>query len=408
MAASLLVLAGCDPGPKNGSQSVSAIPITSSPTANFLSRHWQRPLQRNGPAPARFSLIEASLAPAACGACHPRQLEDWQTALHSRAMGPGLLGQLKAMGAEAREEHQACLQCHAPLAEQAEHLVESLAADRILPPQANGGSSAHGLTCAGCHVRKNARFGPLRQDGTAPSPDAPLPHDGWQATSAFSDSSFCTACHQFEADGPSLNGKPLENTYVEWQTSRHAREGHSCQSCHMPQRRHLWRGIHDAEMVRSGLSIEATPPTVADGRVNAKLSITNTGIGHAFPTYVTPKIVVEMAQEDRHGKIIAVTVVRHLIVRDVSLDLVTERADTRLMPDEKRPYNYDRPLAPRAVSVVFRLTVYPDAFYAKFYRATLRDPDFTKGRAAIHDALRKAEASPYELYLSRWHLSKAN
>jgi len=404
----LFALAGCDPGAPPGSQPVSstaastasAIRVTDD-NAAFLSRHWHRPLAANGPAPDNFSPLEASLSPAACGTCHPRQFDDWRSAVHSHAMSPGLMGQLQAMGPRAREQHQACLQCHAPLAEQEDHLIKSLIAGRMLPPLADGASSADGLTCAGCHVRGNRRFGPPRQDGSVPAADAQLPHDGWQETKAFEDSRFCAACHQFEAGGPGLNGKPFENTYAEWRTSRYAREGRSCQSCHMPQRRHLWRGIHDPEMVKSGLSIRDALVATAAGRVAATLTVANTGVGHDFPTYVTPRVEVEIAQQDRHGKLLATTVERHLIARDVSLDLTVERADTRLMPDERRRYAYDRPLDPRATAVVFRITVSPDAFYADFYRATLRDPSFRQGRAAIRAALRRAEASPYELYNAR-------
>lgn len=313
-------------------------------------------------------------------------------------MSPGLLGQLQAMDADAREDHQACLQCHAPLAEQEEHLVRSLASGRALPARADGASSAQGLSCAGCHVRGNERFGPRRQDGTAPGFGAALPHDAWQAADAFEDSRFCAACHQFENDGPSLGGKPLENTYAEWRASRHARENRSCQSCHMPRRKHLWRGIHDAETVRGGLAIDAVLRSVAGGRADAELAIANTGVGHAFPTYVTPRVLVEIGQADPHGRWIAGTVERHVIGRDVSLDLTSERADTRLMPDETRRYAYQRPLAARAAAVAFRITVRPDDFYAKFYRATLKDPELKSGRSAIRAALRHAETSAYVLF----------
>lgn len=404
-AALALVLAGCGPGASPGPQPVSVAAPTADGVSDFLARHWQRPLPANGPAPARYTPGEASLDPAACGACHAEQFADWQTALHSRAMGPGLLGQLRAMGPDERDAHQACLECHAPLAEQAEHLVRLLRAGRAPAPAPDGASAAHGLTCAGCHVREHRRYGPPRRDGSVPSPDTALPHDGWQPSAAFSDSRFCAACHQFDADGPSLAGKPLENTYTEWQASRHAREGRSCQSCHMPARRHLWRGIHDPEMVKSGLRIEATS-TASNGRATATLLIENNGVGHAFPTYVTPRVVVEIGQEDGTGRWLAETVERHAIARDVSLDLTSERADTRLQPDEQRRYTYDRPRHPRAAAVAFRIRVEPDAFYADFYRATLRDPDFRSGRAELREALRRAEASPYELYRERRPLSQ--
>ncbi|MDD5328943.1 MAG: ammonia-forming cytochrome c nitrite reductase subunit c552 [Sulfuricella sp.] len=344
--------------------------------------------------------MEASLAPSACGTCHPRQFEDWKSALHSRAMSPGLFGQLQEMGAAAGDDHQACLQCHAPLAEQGEHLRQTLAnAPHSVPPRPDGVSHAHGLTCAGCHVRNRQVFGPPRKDGSAPPRQ--LPHDGWQATDAFEDSRFCAACHQFEADGPTLNGKLLENTYEEWRASRHARENRSCQSCHMPDRRHLWRGIHDPEMVKSGLGIESSPPIISKGQVSAQLQITNRAVGHAFPTYVTPRVWVEIGQESAGGKMIASTIERHLIARDVSLDLTMEKSDTRIMPDETRRYVYRRNLHPRAIALTTRIVVEPDAFYADFYRATLKDQDVRIGRKAIDRALQHAEQTPYAIYLSR-------
>ncbi|WP_164844357.1 multiheme c-type cytochrome [Azoarcus sp. DN11] len=397
----MLLLAACSPGP-GASSSPAAAPPAAEDHQAFLERHWQRPLAPQGKAPAGVSPQEASLDPAACGTCHQSQFEDWKTALHSRAMGPGLFGQLQEMAADAVDDHQACLRCHAPLAEQEEHLQQALAASpRSVPPRPDGAAYAHGLTCAGCHVREQRRFGPARRDGSGPGAGEQLPHAGWQVSAAFEDSRFCAACHQFESDGPALNGKLLENTYEEWRASRHAKEQRTCQSCHMPDRRHLWRGIHDPEMVKSGLGIETSAPAIAGGDVSSELRIANQGVGHAFPTYVTPHVLVEIGQADGHGALVESTVERHLIARDVSLDLTTEHADTRILPDEVRRYSYRGSLHPQAVALAVRIKVEPDAFYADFYRATLRDPDFKKGRAAISQALRHAEQSSYVLYESR-------
>lgn len=364
--------------------------------AAFLDRHWQHPLPPQGQPPAAFSPLEASLAPADCGTCHVQQWRDWQTALHSKAMSPGLLGQLQVMLPDATDEHQACLICHAPLAEQQAELQKALAARK-----AKAGSHADGLTCAGCHVRSHQRHGPPRRDGTTPAKNAPLPHDGWQVSAAYGDSRFCAACHQFPADWPALNGKLLENTHEEWKASRHAREKRSCQNCHMPDRRHLWRGIHDREMTRNGLDIAFSPQPAAKGRVAADLKIINRGVGHAFPTYVTPRVTVDLAQEDSAGRIIPDTRELHVIARQVSLDLSRELADTRILADESRRYAYRRPRHARAVAISARIRVEPDYFYADFYRATLRDPAYAKGHATLRQALRLAEQSPYILYQTR-------
>ncbi|BCB27377.1 hypothetical protein SKTS_22630 [Sulfurimicrobium lacus] len=397
----LITLSGCNSGPQSATH--TATPASqASEIDDFLSKHWQRPLAAQGSPPVGHSQLESALDPASCGTCHTQQYNDWKTALHSRAMSPGLFGQVQEMGADATDDHQACLRCHAPLAEQEEHLRQALARGTLpIPPRQDGVSYTHGLTCAGCHVRNHQVFGPLRKDGSAPSLSQKLPHNGWQATDAFQDSRFCAACHQFEADGPALNGKLLENTYEEWRASRYAREGRSCQSCHMPERRHLWRGIHDPEMVKSGLKIEASRPIVANGHVSATLQIINHGVGHAFPTYVTPRVMVEIGQESRSGKMIGQTVERHLIARDVSLNLQAEKSDTRIMPDETRRYGYAKVLHPEAVVLTVRIMVEPDAFYADFYRATLDDPEFRVGRKAISEALRLAEQAPYAVFHSR-------
>lgn len=399
--AMLLALTGCNPSSAPGSASPKAT-AQAAAHQEFLARHWRQPLLPQGEAPPSFSQLEASLDPASCSACHPHQFEDWKTALHSQAMSPGLFGQLQQMGAEAGDEHHACLQCHAPLAEQGEHLRKTLGSGkRAVPAGTDGTSHAHGLTCAGCHIRARQVYGPRRKDGTAPAPAQQLPHGGWQATEAFEDSRFCATCHQFESDGPALNGKPLENTYEEWRASRHAHENRSCQSCHMPDRRHLWRGIHDPEMVKSGIRIEPSRPKLINGRVSIDLQITNHGVGHAFPTYVTPRVIVEIGQESRSGKMIGKTVEKHLIARDVSLDIQSEKSDSRIMPDEVRRYGYDKAIHADAVVLSIRIVVEPDAFYADFYRAILEDPDFKAGRKAIREALRHAEKSPYVLYRSR-------
>ena len=269
----------------------------------FLDEHWARPLAPQGNPPAAVTAQGITLAPESCGTCHAQQFADWRSSQHSRAMGPGLMGQLVAMPAHAKDEHQNCIRCHAPLAEQADSLVAALEKNQARKPGAANLNPVqplheHGLVCAACHVRAYEWHGPPRRDGSVASGDVgALPHGGWKANSAFESSQFCAACHQFKDDEFSLNGKLLENTYREWQGSRYALQGKACQSCHMPDRRHLWRGIHDPAMVKQGVDIQAGAPAVADGQVIARLSVTNSGVGHYFPTYVTPKVVLRGYQE---------------------------------------------------------------------------------------------------------------
>jgi cytochrome c551/c552 len=369
----------------------------------FLDKYWQRPLAHQGAAPPSFTPLEAALDPASCGTCHVQQFRDWSGARHAKAMGPGVMGQLMNMAPQAREEQQGCIRCHAPLAEQADSLVASLTR-----PDARRGAALHeqGLVCAACHVRGYRRFGPARRDGSAPKADEQLPHGGWQVSAAFADSRFCAACHQFPADGYALNGKLLENTYEEWKASPYAGEGKQCQSCHMPDRRHLWRGIHDPDMVRAGVTIDVVPPRIEAGAVRAALTVRNTGTGHDFPTYVTPKVVVEMFQEDSAGRAVAGTRREYVIARQVPLDLSREIADTRLAAGAQAVLDYAVPRQRRAVNLVYRVRVKPDAFYTGLYRSLIAE-GAGKGEAMIRQALADSLASHYTLFEERRPLGAA-
>lgn len=400
----LFSLTGCDAPRATESRSPDS-------NESFLQKYWARPLLAQGTPPANFIPLEASLDPRACGTCHVAQFNDWKLSRHSLAMGPGILGQLLNMPASAAEEHQDCIRCHAPLKEQADSLVAALThgQGKELHPQGKAGPALHeqGLVCAACHMRGYQRYGPPRKDGSQPEPETQLPHNGWVSTPAFEDSRFCAACHQFTNDGYALNGKLLENTYEEWKASRYAREGRTCQSCHMPDRRHQWRGIHDLETVRSGVTLEMTGARVELGTVSAALSIRNTGTGHYFPTYVTPKVVVQAYQEDTRGEALSGTLQEHIIGRQVSPDLSTEIADTRIAPDQQAVFDYRASLHRGAVSLVFRVRVEPDAFYTGFYRDLLNSKQAGNGQRQIKQALKDSVASAFTLFVHREPLSAA-
>src|SRR5438874_9948814 len=309
----------------------------------FIRRHWSQPLAPQGPPPARFSPLEASLQPESCGTCHPAQLADWRESVHAAASGPGVAGQLVEMRESDPSSAHQCLVCHAPLAEQAPLVADG----RQLKsnPDYDDSLGGRGVPCAGCHVRGHQRFGPPRRDGSLAStaPRETLPHNGVTRTPAFLSSEFCQSCHQFTPDGFTLNGKLLENTYNEWKASRFARESVQCQNCHMPDVRHLWRGVHDPEMERSGLTLDASAGAsrYRPGEiVSVTLTVESTRVGHAFPTYVTPRVVLSAELVDQAGEVIAGSRQEKVIAREVTLDLAREVGDTRLMPGAKAVLRY--------------------------------------------------------------------
>jgi hypothetical protein len=392
---------------------LSASRKTSNPSASaedklFLDQHWRRPIPPQGLPPAAFTPIEASLVPQDCGVCHPVQYQDWQSSLHAQAMGPGVLGQLVDMLDHSPQEALFCQTCHAPLTEQLPKIPAAGDGGGVIDnPHYQPELRPQGLVCAACHVRQHQRFGPPKRPEAPPSPPV-LPHGGVTRMAAFERSEFCMGCHQFEADGFALNGKLLENTYQEWQASRYAREGVQCQHCHMPDRRHLWRGIHDPEMVKSGVTIDLSTgkPRYQSGEtLQAVLRITNSGVGHHFPTYITPRVVVRFALLGHDGQPLPDTQKEAVIGREVPLDLSREVFDTRLPPGETFSINYQEQISAPGLTLRVTVTVEPDYFYRKFFRSILDGGQVAKGHHQIQEALKRTEESPFVIFTQDVSLS---
>lgn len=358
--------------------------------AYTIEEHWKRPIPFQGRPPEGFSPLESSLNPKACGACHPVQFEDWKTALHSKSMGPGILGQLLDFK-ENINEVVGCMVCHAPMDEQIDEFLEGKIPEGTAFPD-KGGLYKTGVSCGVCHLRKHVRYGP---EPGIKRPKEELPHQGFEVSEIFSSSRFCTPCHQFPENGYSLNGKPLENTYREWLDSPYPAEGKTCQSCHMPERRHTFRGIHDPEFTREGVKVE-TEVEVEDNEVTGLVRIINDGVGHYFPTYVTPLVVVRVYQVDRGGNPIDGSMKEGKIGRYLPLDLSHEIFDTRVPPKGSYDLEYQRELMGKALRV--EITVYPDEFYTRFYQSMLSRGLARRGKALIEEALRNSLSSPYILY----------
>lgn len=372
------------------------------PAGEFLARHWQKPLAAQGAPPANFSALEASLDPRNCGQCHAAQFESWKQSLHSRTMGAGMLWQLQMM---SQDDANQCLDCHAPLAEQKALIARSHdwpAAPKAAPPDYVPQTLGHdGLVCAACHVREHARFGPPSRNASAPSPSL-TPHAGFTASSAFEDSRFCATCHQFPEDGPRTANKLREDTLNQWRESRYAAEGRGCQSCHMPDREHRWPGIHSPEMVRSALSsrIEIGAP----GQVSA--SVTNSGAGHSLPTYMVPKLRIELwLIEEASG--FSTLLAQDTIGWDVDVSLQHENFDTRLAPGASRTLQATLPaMVPRGARLELRAEVAPREHYERSFASMLPRSASMKpeARRLLEQAIDEAKATRYSLVLQRQDL----
>lgn len=366
----------------------------------FLERHWRRPIPPQGEAPEGFTPLERSLAPADCGSCHPVQYADWQSSIHSKSMGPGVSGQLVKMIQSDPAGARSCPACHAPLAEQSPDLLGpgGLAQN----PAFDASLRRQGVVCAACHVRGHQRFGPPPRAGSvaaAPAGAAPA-HGGTTYTTAYLRSEFCSSCHQFRPNGLSLNGKPLENTYEEWRGSPAARQGLHCQDCHMPDRRHRWRGIHDPDMVKRGVRIRLATDKPRYRRaetLRATLTIASVKVGHYFPTYVTPRAVVRVELLDAAGAVVPRSVEERVIGRQVALDLSREIADTRIPPGGRFTLRYARRLDQPGLRLRVTVTVFPDHFYTGFFEALLA-AGAGQAEAELRQALEETRRSAFPVF----------
>ena len=143
-----------------------------------------------------------------------------------------------------------------------------------------------------CHSRAHEEFGPSPTATTLLTlvSQYPSPHGRVNVREFFEKSDFCAGCHQFrQGEAQRVHGTFLQNAAEEWRASRAAREGKSCQTCHMPDRRHFFRGIHDPDIVRSGVRWNFDARTEGN-RAVARMTLTNVGTGHYFPTYVVPEV----------------------------------------------------------------------------------------------------------------------
>ncbi|OGP07379.1 MAG: hypothetical protein A2Z89_07955 [Deltaproteobacteria bacterium GWA2_43_19] len=253
-----------------------------------------------------------------------------------------------------------------------------------------------GVSCSVCHLREGKIYGPplreVKSQKSKVKSKEQKKHDDVIEKDFFEKAEFCAACHQLD-EGYELNGKVLVNTYREWKESIYGQNNITCQSCHMTDRRHLWRGIHDKETVLRGIRIESV-----QHEEGARLIITNSGVGHYFPTYATPLVVVRGFMLDKNGKVIQGSLKEAFIGRKISLDLSEDIFDTRIPPQKSFEFDYSARGGYSNRKIAFEVWVYPDEFYNKFYKAILKNADMDLNREEIEKAIKITDASPYRLF----------
>ncbi|MFG0318221.1 MAG: multiheme c-type cytochrome [Planctomycetota bacterium JB042] len=189
-----------------------------------------------------------------CAECHREVFDEWQGSHHQIAYENP---EVRKLSDDFRNKE--CQACHLP-----RPISQTGLLNRTLPRVTR---PDEGVDCLACHLDVNGRVVGLNASDLGCAPVADAEHMGVN---------LCGTCHN------------QHETTDQWRASRYAKEGITCNDCHMPKvtradgstgRRHVYEGCHDEEMLRSAATFEATRE--GDELV---LAVTNTGAGHNFPT----------------------------------------------------------------------------------------------------------------------------
>ncbi len=210
-------------------------------------------LSRPGPssadaAPPRFT------SSTECRACHEELFDEWDASHHRLAYENP---EVRRLSDDFRNKE--CQACHLP-----RPIAETGLLNRTLPRFTR---PSEGVDCLTCHLDGSGRIAGLRasDQGCAPVANADL-----------LSVRGCETCHN------------QHKTTDQWRASSYARDGITCNACHMPQvtradgslgRKHVFEGCHELDMLRSAATFRARREA---GEV--VVETTNSGAGHNFPT----------------------------------------------------------------------------------------------------------------------------
>jgi len=168
-----------------------------------------------------------------CAGCHPDHYGQWTASFHAQSLRTeGFLKlfsrfetAMEDQGRHGRDVAMACFGCHAPLLKEATDQVVNEVAKSVLAGQVE---ELVGLEvgCVACHQQEGGVVydGPIRDPVVNPfhgSAYSPTPESA-QA---------CARCHGWIPPAVACS-----TVSADWERSRAAREGRTCQSCHMEKR----------------------------------------------------------------------------------------------------------------------------------------------------------------------------
>ena len=239
-----------------------------------------------------------SLSAKSCGACHQDHYKEWKLSTHAHAWTD------LQFQAELNKESSPlmCINCHIPLQNQQEYIVEGLIGGDIykpvkkINPHFDRDLQQEGINCASCHVRNNVIIGPTGS--------SKAPHKTVKDT-VFLSEQLCISCHNANAVITATLACTFE-TGDEWKSGPYFKDK-NCISCHMlPVQREIVAGFGKRSSrlhyftgsgipkfdsvtttILNGLSIHAFLPKkrfYINENIAFTLKVKNEFAGHKVPT----------------------------------------------------------------------------------------------------------------------------
>ena len=222
-----------------------------------------------------------------CRECHAAVFAEWESSYHALSFLDPLV---RAEGQADNFRKLDCIPCHAP-APILEH--EEIGKDtRVYERFAY---RDEGVDCLACH-RMGDR---VAATSTLPPSVAPCQPE---RNAILPTATLCAPCHN------------QHQTIDEWEQSSYHAQGIGCNDCHMPEvkrvladgstkvgRSHRFLGAHDLETLQSAAEVRTEVAQSESGEPVVRVSISNTGCGHNFPTDARHRaldLVVTLIQED--------------------------------------------------------------------------------------------------------------
>jgi hypothetical protein len=340
-----VLIAGCSyPGGAKESTAIATEPaaVETEITETTVEQAETVPAEAETP-PAEPQLFPAGSFenPERCVNCHRDIYNEWTKSMHASAWTDQWYQADYMMGHEETDgaTDLLCGACHAPIAARTGQL-----------PPADGSqfdeTSKRGISCDFCHtvsrVEEMFNMGHVSEPGNTkigPRGDGRSLYHEVKTTNLHPKPEFCGSCHMVIHPA---NGTHIIDTWRDYQQTDYAKQGITCQNCHMtrtpgvtksPGRASLMGKTRDniafhaftggssyaqdvmgnhaqaemsREFLRAAAELKVTDQVTEDGSLELNVEVHNVGAGHKIPTGTTYIRIIwlEVIVTDSSGQVV--------------------------------------------------------------------------------------------------------